>query len=126
MIYLKFDNEAQMCAVLDGFMTRDTETVTDEDTGEVTTQEVGDKHFIGKDKNLTHGNLAGSWELWVRGVLSKPTGEVDEDENPIMEPLTGYHVDINDKTGAVMGQYGEDWTEQGYILEPQSPMFTIS
>ena len=120
MIYLKFDNRLQFEMVMDDYFTRDTET--DPETGEVT--EVGDKYMIGPWKSDTHGLKARQWELWVRGVLSAPTGETTTDDEgnevPVMENLKGFHVDLDPKLGS---HDIEEWTEQGYIQDPTNPQF---
>lgn len=119
MIYLKFDNELQMMMELNEYLTRD--TVVNEE-GEL--EEVGEKYFIGNKKSTTHGHKAGQWEIWVRGTLSRPTGETEVDsegnEVSVMEALTGFHVDLDPKFGS---HTIEEWTEKGYIQEPLDPMF---
>lgn len=117
MIYLKFDNELQMKMELDEYRTRDTQW--DEHQGEYV--EVGDKFFIGKPKSDTYGHVPRQWELWVRGTLWKATDESDPDGNPVMEKLKGFHVDFYDKCGCAPI---EEWTEKGYIISPEHPMFT--
>ncbi|MFP1683327.1 hypothetical protein ACLD0W_12515 [Alloalcanivorax sp. C16-1] len=38
--------------------------------------------------------LTGTHQCVVRGPLSKPTGETDDDGMPIMQPVPGYHADL--------------------------------
>ena len=120
MIYLKFDSVLQFKMEMDSYFTRDTEW--DEDSQEHV--EVGDKYLIGKWKSDTHGYKPRQWELWVRGTLSIPTGETttddDGNETPVMETLTGFHVDLDTKQGS---HDLEDWAEKGYIQEPANPQF---
>lgn len=119
MIYLKFDNRLQFEMVMNDYFTQDTET--DED-GNVTP--VGDKYLIGKWRSQDHGCKAGQWELWVRDELFQPTGETTTDaegnEIPIKERIPGFHVDLNPKLGS---HPIEEWTEDGFIIEPENPQF---
>jgi hypothetical protein len=72
--YLKFENKEQADSVL--------YTVTDEvtDAEGVVVQEASSKpNFANID---------------VIGTIYKPTEEVDEEGNPVMEALTGYHINI--------------------------------
>jgi len=120
LVQLKFDSSLQMLMELDDFTERD--TVLNEETLEH--EEVGDKYFKGPRKDLTHGVVPRQWELWVRGKLSRPTGELLEDDTPVMETLKGYHVDIKFKTGSC--PYLEEWTEKGYVVVPENPMFSLA
>lgn len=124
MIYLKFKDEAEMKTELAAYMTRDIEVTIDDDTGERTETEVGDAYFIGPWKSQTHGLKPRQWEILVRGTLYADTGETttDEDgnEQPVKAPLDGWHVDLHPKLGA---HPIEDWTERGFIQEPQNPQF---
>jgi hypothetical protein len=36
----------------------------------------------------------GQYDLDIIGVIYKPTGETDEEGNPVMEPIEGYHANI--------------------------------
>lgn len=38
--------------------------------------------------------LTGTHQCVVRGTLAKPTGELDDDGAPIMQPLEGHHADL--------------------------------
>jgi hypothetical protein len=72
--YLKFENKEQADSVL--------YTVTDEvtDAEGVVVQEASSKpNFANID---------------VIGTIYKPTEAVDEEGNPVMEALTGYHINI--------------------------------
>ncbi len=116
MIYLKFDSVLQFKMEMDSYFTRDTEW--DEDSQEHV--EVGDKYLIGKWKSQKHGHKAGQWELWADVPVTEPSGEVDEDGLPLMQPVKGYHVNLDPKLGS---HDLEDWAEKGYIQEPENPMF---
>ena len=39
------------------------------------------------------------------GVISKPTGEVDSEDNPVMAPLDGWHVNVKADESPELEQY---------------------
>jgi hypothetical protein len=41
----------------------------------------------------------GEYDLDIIGVIYKPTGEVDDEGNPEMEPIEGYHANIRKWVG---------------------------
>jgi hypothetical protein len=49
-------------------------------------------------------------DLDIIGVIYKPTGEVDEEGNPVMEPIEGYHANIRKWVG--------DFTEEQLAALP--------
>jgi hypothetical protein len=57
----------------------------------------------------------GQYDLDIIGAIFKPTGETDEEGNPEMEPLDGYHANIRGIT--------EEQAEQlPTIAAPTTPM----
>lgn len=120
MIYLKFADRAEFETVMADYFTQDTET--DAETGEVTL--VGEPYLIGKWKSQTHGHMPRQWEIWAGVTISRPTGETTTDaegnEVPVMEIVAGYHVNFAPKAGA---HPLEEWTEGGWLIEPNSPAY---
>ena len=52
----------------------------------------------------------------IIGTIYKPTGETDEEGNPIMEALDGYHVNVRN--------YSPTDTLDTYIVVPKNPVRT--
>jgi hypothetical protein len=95
-LYLKFADEAQ---ATDTLYTQHPEVVTEE--GTVVTEAYSTPNFMNID---------------TVGVISKPTGEVDAEGNPVMETLEGWHVNIRVAAG-------EDATAlEAFKVEPRNPM----
>jgi len=95
-LYLKFADEAQ---ATDTLYTLHPEVVTEE--GTVVAEAYSTPNFMNID---------------TIGVISKPTGEVDAEGNPVMETLEGWHVNI--RLAAC-----EDATAlEAFKVEPRNPM----
>lgn len=73
-LFLKFADEAQATSVL---YTQHPEVTTEE--GTVVTEAYSTPNFVNID---------------TVGVITKPTGELDVEGNPVMETLEGWHVNI--------------------------------
>ena len=41
----------------------------------------------------------------IIGVIYKPTGELDEDNNPILAPLDGWHVNVRHEGEVALDEY---------------------
>ena len=41
----------------------------------------------------------------IIGVIYKPTGELDEDDNPILAPLDGWHVNVRHEGEVALDEY---------------------
>jgi hypothetical protein len=58
------------------------------------------------------------YDLDIVGIIYKPTGEVDEEGNPVMEPIEGYHANIR----KWVGDFTEEQLASLPLIEaPSSP-----
>jgi hypothetical protein len=95
-LFLKFADEAQATSVL---YTQHPEVV--DESGSVVTEAYSTPNFLNID---------------TIGVISKPTGEVDAEGNPVLETLEGWHVNVRLAAG-------EDAAAlEAFKVEPQNPI----
>ena len=80
------------------------------------TNEKGEEVPVG-GPYLPHGNKGQGFDIIVLGAISKPTGEVNEEGDPIMKQLVGWHVDI--LTSSVPENL------EAYLIEPQNPVHCV-
>jgi hypothetical protein len=95
-LFLKFTDEAQ---ATDTLFTQHPE-VADE-AGTVVKEAYSTPNFMNID---------------IIGVISKPTGEVDAEDKPIMETLEGWHVNIRVAAGE------DDSVLEAFKIQPRNPM----
>lgn len=95
-LFLKFADEAQATSVL---YTQHPEVTTEEST--VVTEAYTTPNFVNID---------------TVGVISKPTGELDAEGNPVMETLESWHVNIRLAAGE------DASTLETYKVVPTNPI----
>lgn len=95
-LFLKFADEAEAASVL---YTLHPEVVAED--GTVVTKTYSTPNFLNID---------------TIGFISKPTGEVDAEGNPVLETLEGWHVNVRATTAEdVSGLVA-------FMVQPQNPM----
>ena len=106
-----FPDEATSLSLLNeaGYMVQD--YVKDEDGNDVTD---GDPHF-------PHNMKGQGFDIMVIGVISKPTGETEQDADgngvPVMAALDGWHVDVLTA--------GVPECLEAYLVEPKNPVHCV-
>lgn len=69
------------------------------------------------DPEFPHNMKGNGWDIIVLGTISKPTGEVNEEGNPLMEALDGWHVDI-------LTKHVPEPMEP-FLVEPKAPVHCV-
>jgi hypothetical protein len=94
--YLKFESEAQAQSILytrEGVVEADPENNIEANEG----------YDVPKFRNID-----------TIGIMYEPTGELDDDEMPVMAPIPGWHVNIR--------VVGEDTTDlEPFVVVPTHP-----